>query len=401
MKTQSCLMTLTVLSASLWACSPEEVNTLPEGSAVVTPASVEDLDLDLSQLILPAELGSSDLSIAQSLTLGTAAGGPNGFFLLGAGGFEQIDPSPINGIVNLEGTGFLIGRADGLRIWDGALKGTTLDDAIAEAPVMALATRGSEVWIATEDDLFLFDGQELLSFSIKGVEAIETFAGSRDVLLGGDTMSILRKEAGEWTLAEMIDEPVDGALPASGDRILGLSGGALMERIDAGEDQVVWRKVSLSSEENDQGASDVESITTDPGNGDLWIATSTKIVKLTGADVSIAQKPEGMGEVIRALVSSDGVAWFSDGESLWSAGDDENVITFTTHIEPFSDNNCSRCHPAENGIGHPIASFEQWTAEAEEILNQLETGAMPADGSALVGGSADLVRRWIEGGLQE
>ena len=398
---RTCLVSLTVTSALMWGCGEEGANAPQADAPIVRPAKVETLGLDLSEQALPQELRGADLNIAQSLTLGTAAGGLSGFFVLGQGGFEQVDSVAVNAIVSLEGVGFLLGRQDGLRIWDGSMKGTSLDDTIQDSSVTALAARQDEVWIATATTVFLFDGDELFSFEIDGVTSIDTFDLSQDVLLGGATLRILRADDDQWTLADLDEEPVEGALPAAGGRIVGLQQGALIERVDASDGQVAWRNVSLSSSDDDQGARDVEAMASDPETGDLWIATDAEIVKLSGETVFKTDKPEGMEAVVKATVSSDGEVWLSDGANLWSAGSDGSIITFAQHIAPFSAENCERCHQTENGVGHPIVSYEQWSSEADEILNQLETEAMPADGRTLVGGSADLVRRWIEGGLQE
>ena len=401
---RSVLIGVWVCGALMVGCGGEEGSSpVQSGDApVIRPATVESLALDLSQQTLPAALGGADLLLARDVSLGTIAGGQGGLFLQGAGGFEQIDEAPVSGVVALAGVGILIGREEGLRIWDGALKGTSLDDAI-EGPVTALAARGDEVWIATGEALFLLGGEALSAFEgLGGITSISTFAGSSDVLLRdaeGELM-VLRAEGESWSIKALSGEPVQDALPGAGDRILGLDGGALVERVEVGGGEVAWRRVALSEDVQDEGAEGIEAIAVDPGSGALWVVDGAKVARIEGGTVSSAARPEGMGEVVQALVTGGGVLWLSDGSGLWSAGGEGETISFETHIAPFSAANCERCH-VENGVARLLVTYDNWVEESAGILTQLETGAMPADGRALVGGSADLVRRWIEGGLQE
>ena len=228
-------LALVLISLLALGCGDEDESAQPATveAPVVRPASVQELALDLSQQALPAQLTSADLFVASSVTLGTIAGGEAGLFVQGSGGFELLDETPVRGLVNLDGDSFLVGREDGLRIWDGALKGTTLDESVGEAAITALAAQGEDIWIATSDALFVLEADGLTTFSeLAGVTSISAFAGSKDVLLrASDGLTVLRAQGDDWVVQSLDEEPVEQALPGVGDRIIGLDGDALVERI--------------------------------------------------------------------------------------------------------------------------------------------------------------------------
>ncbi len=394
------------LASSLAACGGEAgdkdgVEAPPSEAPIVRPASVEELSLELSAQELPEGLVSGGLLVASDVALGVAAGGEGGLFVQGAGGLERVDEAPVSGLVAIEGVGFLVGGQGGLKIWDGALKDTTLDEALAGASVTALATRGAEVWIGTEDGLLVFDGASLLAFEgLGGASAIHAFEGSTDVLLVGveGALSVLRQEGQGWSLHGLDGEPVQVALPGAGGRILGLDEGALVERVSVSPEAAAWRAVALSEDAGDTGAAGIEAMAVDPASGAVWVVSAEAIARLEGGAVAVGERPEGLGGVDRAQVTGDGALWLSDGVTLWSAGGQAEVVGFEDRVAGFGEDNCARCH-GDGGVAHVMVSYEQWVAEAEQIVDELESGRMPADGRPLVGGGAELVRRWIEGGF--
>ncbi len=375
-----------------------------ESVPVVRPEAVTEVASQGVELGLPdGDWGSNALSVVQDALLGTWVGGPEGLFVERSAGFELVDAEPVNAMILLEEVGVLVARADGLWVWDGAsLRITSLQSELGEGPVLALAEADGVLWLATDAELFVYEGGQLAAFEgIEAVVGIHAAADASQVVLTQDdgALSLLRQDGDGWVWVSLEQEPASAAVPAANGRLLGLDGDALIERVSLGDGQVAWRPVALTDSPDDPGAAGLEALASDPQSGAVWAVDSGHIAKLSGASVERFEKPEALGTVSLAQVSQDGILWLWADGALWRVGDDGEVVGFATHIEPFAQANCGRCH-AEGGVAHHLETYEQWSDEAAAILVTLEEGSMPADGQPLELGTAQLVQRWIEDGLE-
>jgi ligand-binding sensor domain-containing protein len=323
-------------------------------------------------------------------------GGAAGLFQQTTSGFESVSETPVVGLVGFSDIVF-VANDDGLFIWDGTLRAAALGQSVEGSPT-SVARDGDDLWVATDQGLYLLSGEELSAFaSLASAGLISGCGDSDDVIVALDGgLRILRSDGSAWVVVDVSDEPATTMVPAAGGRIFGEESGVLRERISV-DDGVAWRPVALTTSAADGGASGVDALLADPVTGATWVAQADVISRLTGADVGTVDRP-ALGALTLATVTSDSALWLGDGVSLVRIGE-QRVVTWDGEIAEFNANNCTRCHQTD-GIGRPLETKESWVNEVDQIIDAIENERMPQDGAALVGGTADLVRQWKEGGLQ-
>jgi hypothetical protein len=374
-----------------------------QGDEVIRPTAVETLALAVEEHSLPPELQNDDtLSVAHLEGLGVLVGGTAGLFFLGTTGFEPLDASPVHALATMEPSGVLVASDRGLLIWNGALAESSLNAALSTEVVLAMATRGGDLYLGTASALWLLSAGELFQFTeLTNVKSIDASLGANDIVVTREgAISGLRKEGADWILRTLSDEiGMSRAVPGSDDRIVSLENGLIKLRVAIGEDGVSWYPISLSLEASDAGATGVEILAVDPITGAVWAVDANAIVRIDHARVGKITRPAGMTAPRSIAVTADGAVWISDGITLRRFGNEGRPITFAENIAVFSQNNCERCH-APLKVAHPLDTYEAWAAEVDRIIDALETRRMPQDGAALVGGTVDLVRRWRDEGLR-
>ena len=97
--------------------------------------------------------------------------------------------------------------------------------------------------------------------------------------------------------------------------------------------------------------------------------------------------------------ADDASVWLSDNSAIYKLEGDSEPVTFAGNISAFSETNCAECH-APGGPAHEIHTYEQWVAEIDEIIEAIESGAMPAGGNKLQGATVQLLYQWMEDGLR-
>jgi hypothetical protein len=112
-----------------------------------------------------------------------------------------------------------------------------------------------------------------------------------------------------------------------------------------------------------------------------------------------------------SVPSSAGTAVGSPGAA--QAADVDEPISFLADVRPILLDNCGRCHASGSLPNFASASADSSYAvalrESEEILEELEEGAMPADTCSGAPGSRgcvslaefELIRDWVEAGAPE
>ena len=374
------------------------------GSApdVVRPQATEVLSAQVSQVTLPPELqGDSALRLAVTTDGTLVGGGAHGLYRLGDAP-AQLSDRPVRGLAATK-DGILVATDQTLLRWSGteAPAPSPLARLLGTGQPLALATRGDEVWIGASDALHQVGGSSTLRFAdLASVSRIATFAGATDLVLGGPAaLRVLRQTMTMFQTNQLDDEvPMLDAVPAPGGRLLGLSGGALLERV-AVTGGGAWRPVAL--DKDGPGATGVEALAVDPVTGSVWVVHAMGVARIEGTRVATLARPMGLGKVTAALATTDGSLHLYDGTKVVRVATDTSgtgPVGYASHIAPFYEANCKRCH-VPLGRAHSLDGIDAWKTEVDNIIVQLEAGNMPDDKMPLSSGGPGLVRRWKQGGL--
>lgn len=73
-------------------------------------------------------------------------------------------------------------------------------------------------------------------------------------------------------------------------------------------------------------------------------------------------------------------------------------VTWERHVEPIHTARCARCHADSSNT--VLDGPEAWEAHIDEILENVETGAMPLTGDPLPAAQVDLIAAWRDGGFR-
>jgi hypothetical protein len=362
---------------------------------VVRPATVVTETRDTARFALPDGFDANTLHVS-TLQDGTAlVAGPGGLLRLVGGALQPVDDAPAWGVA-AAGEGALIATPDGLRYWDGASQPSPLGDAVGDATVRVLATRGDEIWLGGDAGIWRLSGDALDRFDVPGpVTAIAAAAGADHVVASfadGPDLA-LRASADAWTQHAFSDEPVEHVVPGPGARLFGRSGGRLLERV-ATDGEAVWRPVALTPDGD--AVTDLDALVPDPAAGALWVLTGGALARIEAERTVTGERPSGT--VVGA--TADGSIWLVDGTDLVRATPAHEVAapTWSADVQPFAAANCDRCH-GPLGTAPPMNTYEEWVDRVDRIVERLGDGSMPSDRRPLTGGDVDLVRRWREGGL--
>ena len=237
------------------------------------------------------------------------------------------------------------------------------------------------------------------------VSRIFGFVGSSVVVrTSSGTYDVLRSDSDQWTRQSMSSElALSGLVPGVDDRLIGIERETqrVVERVQRPRDgATVWRRVALSTEVDDPGAL-ATTVAVDPNVGFVWVVGSSTLTRIESSRAVTMARPAALEDVKRAAVTDDGALWLYDGSSLHRIGEAEPPPSYETHIKPFAERNCSRCHAPMLGVSTLVLNGQDdWVANIDKIVQQVEASLMPADQQPLIGGNADLPRRWRDGGMR-
>jgi hypothetical protein len=129
-------------------------------------------------------------------------------------------------------------------------------------------------------------------------------------------------------------------------------------------------------------------------------AESTVDFAWGGFDTVGREQPYSLAGLSRGLHTLRISATFASGTVQRAVhfdyqGGDQAALSFAKDVQPIVTGRCAKCH--SDGPGHPLLTFEQWSAEKDKIVSALVEGRMPADGP-LDPDQLATIQRWVYGG---
>jgi hypothetical protein len=329
-------------------------------------------------------------------------------------------------MATIPGTGVCVATSKGITLWDGTKLGSAgLDGAFGDAEVTALAARGTQLWIGTTKDLYIFASNKLQSLpDVANVTKLWAATGANEVIAStGAGLAIGIRDDMNGIATRTLSTELSGAsaiVPGAQDRMFAIVGGRLEERVTVASNEIEWLPVAFTMDPKDSGATGVSALAVDPGSGNAWIIDGGSIVQIQGDAVSTMAAPASMGTVVAIAATVDGALYVSNGATIFAftastspspspnPNPDPNPnpnpnpsVTYMGNIAAFSNGNCNRCHSESAGVAFPLTSYDAWTQNIDLIITAVQTKVMPKDGAALVGGDVNLLIQWKDQGLKK
>ncbi|MCB9638060.1 MAG: cytochrome c [Myxococcales bacterium] len=362
----------------------------------------------LSSYPLPKTLKADEQIIIRHVPdRGTLIGSNSGLYYITGQGLLQNDIETVVAMAPWQNSYLLIARSDKLQIWDGAFHESDIYRKLNDEKVTALAAQANDtMWIGTEKALYLVKGTEVRSFEqFAGAQAIHTFLDATSAIVKGKDGSFKALSLAENGEVKMEDFSSSSNIPeqiitGKGGQIWGLTEGLLYHWTQQGS-QNAWAAFGWSPKTTDGQPSKLTQLSVDAMTGKTWALTEHDVFQITPERVYRIERPSGIGK-IRSIQAAEDALWLADEENLHKlsivTGSEE--IRYNGKVKAFMDANCLRCH-GTSGPGRNLDSYAATKDIAVRIAEVIETGQMPPDKNTLVGGDANMIRRWIEGGTKE
>lgn len=373
---------------------------------VVRPESVQSLDFGATTFTMPEGWQADAWHVVVHPDGRVLAGDASGLYLLGEE-IEQLDTAPVHGLLTHDELGFVIATADGIKIYDGELYDSAINDMLEGVTVRGVARRGAELWLVTDGELYELEGEALASYpDLVAVDSLRTHDDASHLVIDtAGTITLLRDEDGSLTAQSLSDELADMTLAAPGPhgRILSVASDdrGLFERVPV-DGGVAWLPVALTTDEADGGALGIDGVVADPVGGALWLTQGASLFRVDGGGVvSTITWPAVVTDPGRLVATSDGAVWMSADDSLLRVGPDSPPPSYVQHVVPFYEANCAKCHEAGGEVATVtrFGDYDGFAAVIEDIMQQVEGGLMPTGDNDLVG-DPELPRKWRDGGMR-
>ena len=271
-------------------------------------------------------------------------------------------------------------------------------------------------------------GPQAWSFEL--TEAATGTATTKDGLwVAGRSRLSLLSNTGEWAVWK---KPTDVSV---------LSGHVAAEDLWLSNGRTLWQwrnnqlrartdsPIHTSLQVNEAGSALVSNLT------GLYTVVSGRFVNVDGlsarvtGDVALTIKPSE-AELVESVSASmdggesmqiDGPPWtmdlpiamvqpgnhtfhvevrYTDGQQANTTIDFLGPPSWAQDIDPLQQVHCVRCH-GQGGSAHLMMDAATWELEIAEIVDDVETGRMPLNGSTLTQDEIDLIRGWRDAGFLE
>jgi len=387
------------------ACGTEPVEPVAQELPVLRPTQVQTLSLEHTMTPDTSTLNASGLLAIGRFGALTIVGGNSGLYEITSTGLKQVDTQAVTAIASYGSTGLVVANAEGLFVFSGTLQQSPVTEVLGGAKITALAVRDEQLWIGTDLGLYVYENQTLHSFDeTMNVVSLQSFTSGKDMVVQTKQgFEIYRLVNDAWTrLTVAEDVNFTNVAPGTSSRIIGVSAGTLLQRVELENNKAAWRALATNTDENDPGARGVEGIVTDPTTGAVWVIEAATLTRIDPSEGSVSRmpRPTSLVSIQSTAVSSDGALWIYDGTQLHELGQTGGIVTYET-IKALSAASCNDCHKSLGTAPMALDNYEQWVIYVDKIIERLDNDSMPPPGTALVGGTADTVRQWKALGMPQ
>lgn len=341
-------------------------------------------------------------------------GGKSGLYRWLNGKFEQIDDKAVVGLavwpVEKDTKGLLIARPDGMDVWyNQTIAPSALNYKLIKGEkLQVLLARGTEdLWLGTDQGLRRWKAEKLSTFAdLKKVKRLFSYPASKELIvtLEDGRIVVLREEQAGWSIqtleSEIKDRKLEQVMLWKNSEYWGVSGTSLFYR-KRGEKDAAWWPFRLRPDKNKPEEWSVLTVTFDPGVGAVWVLAKEGILRLDENEALQVDVKEKFGNALFFRVESDEALWWSDGISLLRLGQDGPVLTYEKEVKTFVESSCLKCHKQGGSAEFlPLGSYDDVRKHVNRMIIRIESKEtpMPPPPNQLVGGDAETLRRWIQGG---
>ncbi|TNE44804.1 MAG: hypothetical protein EP343_29555 [Deltaproteobacteria bacterium] len=344
-------------------------------------------------------------------------GGKSGLYRWSNGSFVKIHEKPVVGLVVWEvekgSMGLLVGRPDGIDLWfKQTMEPSSLNYKLAEKEeIRVLTSRGAgDLWIGSNVALRQWKEGKLLTYdTFKGVTSIFTYPNAKELLVTTNegTIVAMREDGDGWATkaleSEVKDHKMDQIVPWKEGQFWGLSGDTLFFRKKT-EENTAWWPFRLRNGEDASKDWTPKAITFDPDAGAVWVWAQQGILRLDESEARELVVKEKPSQLLHFHVEADTALWWSDGKTLTRVGQEGPPVTYAKDVKPFVEQSCLKCHK-QGGIAEflQLDTYDSVRKNITRMIFRIESKEtpMPPPPDQLVGGDAETLRRWIQGGYRQ
>lgn len=349
-------------------------------------------------------------------------GGKKGLFRLQNGAFKQEDDKPVVGLAlwapKDQPTQIVIGRSTSLDLWFRGLVPSSLNGKLGGATITSLHTMGDGMlWIGTSTGLVMVKGEQLTRLDqLKNIKRVNRHPQAPDLVLEAvdGSLAIIRPNGEGWGVRAPVSPKGKSVFkavsPINSDSFWGVADGLLYYRVLKGGLFYWWpfivdpeAKAATKGGIPTVGANwMVSRLGLNPKTGDTWAIVKGQLLLLGAKTIQQMPIPEELSALAMMTFSPDGSMWLSDGDKLLRVGSEQKSVSYKQDLKPFLEQSCVSCHK-EGGIASHflVGTYNDAKAGAEKMIKRIANGTMPPPPAKLIGGDADLIRRWMKDGYQQ
>ena len=383
------------------------------------PKSWGELKLEARSYALHKELlDDADL---QMILMGKDlwVGGKKGLFRWANGKFEQIDKVRVTALAVWElkkgQPALLVGRENRIDLWlNHTIAPSALSSILEKGEkLQVMVARGkTDLWIGTDKTLWRWQNEDtpIQQFKqIKGVKSLYVYDGSPELILhtNDDKIIGLRNNKGSWELRslerEVKDTTLEDVLPWKNGEFWGMAKGKLFFRKRT-EKNVAWWPFRLKPNKDKDFEWSVRRMALDFKAGTVWLWVRNGILRIDEAEARLLRWKEKLEKVVLFRIGKDEGLWISDGKVLWRIGQDGPVTTYQKDVKPFVQQSCLKCHKQGGSADfYLLTTYDEVRSGVNDMIRRIEEkgSPMPPPPNKLVGGDAETLRRWIQGGYRQ
>jgi len=198
------------------------------------------------------------------------------------------------------------------------------------------------------------------------------------------------------------DTKMEDIMPWQNGEFWGLSKGKLFFRKKT-DTKAAWWPFRLKPDKDKEFEWSVKKMALDSKANVIWLWAGESILRIDEEEARKLNWKEALKNVVLFKVGVDEALWVSDGTILWRVGQEGAATTYEKDVKPFVSQSCLKCHkPGGSADFKPLLTYENVRAAVNDMIRRIEdkSSPMPPPPSQLVGGDAETLRRWIQGGYR-